>query len=154
MPLHLTLKPYERIIVNGCLMRNAGRKTTLTVESRADIVRGDDLLSSKAAGTPVNKVYYFIQTALIQPELREKLVPQIQHQLAALATVFAAPNIHHVFEAANFVSLGDYYKALRCMVPLMEREAELLGVRAGRGDHEDDADFAPAVGLDQERATG
>jgi flagellar protein FlbT len=132
VPLQLTLKPYERIIVNGCVMRNAGRKTTLVVETHADVVRGQDLLSSKAAVTPVNKAYFFVQTALTRADLREKLVPDIQKQLAALATTFAPPNVQHVFEAANWVSQSDFYKALRSLRPLMHREAELLGVTVSR----------------------
>jgi flagellar protein FlbT len=132
MPLRLTLKPYEKVIVNGCVLRNHGRKTMLTVENQADVVRGDDLLSAQAAVTPVNKVYFFIQTALTRPDLRQPLVPQIQQQLAALATVFEAPNTGHVFEAANWISQGEYYKALTCMKPLMRREADLLGVAIPR----------------------
>ena len=49
MALNLTLKPFERIIVNGCMLRNGGRKSTLTVETRADIIRETDLLGPEAA---------------------------------------------------------------------------------------------------------
>lgn len=132
MPLQLTLKPYEKFIVNGCVMRNTGRKTTLVFESHADVVRGDDLLSSKAAVTPVNKAYYFVQTALTRPDLRGQLVPDIQKQLAALATAFGPPNVQHVFEAANWVSQSEFYKALAAMRPLMKREAEVLGATVPR----------------------
>ena len=132
MPLQLTLKPYERIVVNGFVLRNAGRRTTLVVETHADVVREQDLLSPKAAVTPVNMAYYFIQTALTRPDQRDRLVPEIQKQLAALATTFGPPNVQHVFAAANHVSQADYYKALTCMRPLMKREAELLGVTLAR----------------------
>ena len=132
MPLQLTLKPYERIVVNGCVLRNTGRKTTLVVETQADVVREHDLLNSKAAVTPVNKAYFYVQTALTRSDLRDRLVPDIQKQLAALATAFAPPNVQHVFAAANFVSQSDYYKALSCLRPLMQREAEILGVRTAR----------------------
>ena len=134
MPLQLTLKPYERIVVNGCVLRNTGRKTTLVVETQADVVREHDLLNSKAAVTPVNKAYFFIQTALTRADLRDRLVPEIQKQLAALATAFAPPSVQHVFAAANYVSQSDYYKALSCLRPLMQREAEILGVKTARPD--------------------
>jgi flagellar protein FlbT len=134
MPLQLTLKPFERIVVNGCVMRNTGRRTTLVVETQADVVREHDMLSSKAAVTPVNMVYFFIQTALTRADQREKLVPEIQKQLAVLATTFSSENVHHVFEAANHVSQADYYRALCALRPLMEREAEILGVKSARSD--------------------
>lgn len=126
MALKLTLKPYERIIVNGCAMRNSGRRHTIIIEEQADVVRGKDLLDQNAAVTPVNKVYYLVQTALIRADLRDKLVTPIQHNLAELATVFGPPHVSGIFEAANFVSKGDYYKALRCLRPIRQYEHELM----------------------------
>ncbi len=132
MALNLTLKPYERIVVNGCMMRNGGRKSTITVETRADIVRETDLLKPDADATPVNTAYFLVQSALIYPERREKLAKAAQKQLAALATAFAPPNVQHVFEAANSVSRADYFKALRSLRPLMKREAEVLNAQLPR----------------------
>jgi flagellar protein FlbT len=139
MPLQLTLKPFERIVVNGCVMWNTGRRTTMVIESHADVVREHDLLSSKAAVTPVNMVYFFIQTALTRSDQRDKLVPEIQKQLAVLATTFNSDLVHHVFEAANHVSQADYYRALCALRPLMRREAEILGVTTARTEANPDA---------------
>ncbi|MBY6006451.1 flagellar biosynthesis repressor FlbT [Salipiger bermudensis] len=127
MALNLTLKPFERFVVNGCMMRNGGRKSTITVETRADIVRETDLLKPDAASTPVRIVYFLIQNALIMPERRDKLVTDIQIRLAELATVFGSELRPHVFEAANNVSRGEYFTALRDLRPLMKREEEVFG---------------------------
>lgn len=132
MALQLTLKPFERLVINGCVVRNSTRKSTIVIETKADVVRGQDLLSKKAAVTPVNQVYFLVQTALTDPALQDKLRKPIQQQLAALATTFGPPTVHNVFEAANFVSQGDFYKALRSLRPLMKREAEILGAMAPR----------------------
>ncbi|SFP65582.1 flagellar biosynthesis repressor FlbT [Tranquillimonas alkanivorans] len=126
MALKLTLKPNERIIVNGCAIRNADRRQVLTIESRADVVRGHDLLEPDGEATPVRKAYFLIQTALIRADVREKIVPIIQTQLADLATCFGPETMGHVFEAANFVSMGDYYKAMRSLRPVMKREEEVF----------------------------
>jgi flagellar protein FlbT len=126
MPLKLTLKPGERIIVNGCAMRNSNRRHVLMIESQADVVRGHDLLEEGAAATPVAQAYFLIQTVLIRSDLRDQLVPEIQKRLAGLATVFGAENLSRVFKAANYVSCNDYYKALRALRPVMAHEAELL----------------------------
>ncbi|GGE50782.1 hypothetical protein GCM10011360_42280 [Primorskyibacter flagellatus] len=132
MALQLTLKPFERIVINGCVVRNSARKSTIVIETKADVVRGQDLLSRKAAVTPVNQAYFLVQTALTDPALQDKLRSPIQKQLAALATTFGPPTVHSVFEAANFVSQGDFYKALRALRPLMKREAEILGANVPR----------------------
>ena len=146
MALKLTLRPYERFIVNGCPMRNSGRRHSIIVEAQADVVRGKDLLESASAVTAVGRVYYLVQTALTNAELREKLLPAIQKHLAELATVFGPPSVGHIFEAANFVSMGDFYKALRELRPVMAYERELLShIAAPDGDGTPDAlpDAAP-----------
>lgn len=133
MPLKLTLKPDECVVINGCVIRNSNRRHVLTIESQqADVIRGKDLLTQDEAATPVRRVYYLIQTVLIKAELREKLVPQIQSQLAVLATVFGSGHVRHVFEAANCVSQMDYYRALSELRPLLAREEALLAMSVKR----------------------
>ncbi len=126
MALKLTLKPDERIIVNGCAMRNSSRRHVLTIESQADVIRGQDLLDPDGVATPVKRVYFLIQTALTRTDLRDDLLGPIQKQLAVLATVFAGGSVAQIFEAANFVSIGDYYKALRALRPVMRHEEEIF----------------------------
>ncbi|MBM1655022.1 flagellar biosynthesis repressor FlbT, partial [Sulfitobacter mediterraneus] len=60
MALRLTLKPNERILINGCVVRNADRRQMLIIENHADIVREADLLDESEARSPVKEVYYFI----------------------------------------------------------------------------------------------
>ncbi len=138
MALKLTLKPDERIIVNGCAMRNSSRRHVLTIESKADVISGQDLLDAETVATPVRRVYFLIQTALTRADLREDLITPIQKQLAVLATVFIGDNVGQIFEAANYVSMGDYYKALRALRPVMRHEEEVLS-RAWARTHESGA---------------
>ena len=83
--LKITLRPRERVIVNGCVLRNGDRRQSITVENRADIVRESDLLDSKKQATPVSKIYFLLQTALINPKAREEIVPAIQSGLVGPA---------------------------------------------------------------------
>ena len=136
MTLKLNLSPGEELVINGCVIKNSDRRHVLYIETKSDVVRGKDLLKADAAATPVKKVYFLIQTALTQAETRDKIVPVIQRELATLATVFGGENVAHVFEAANYVSAGDFYKALTELRPVMRREAAVL-------NHKPSAPFAP-----------
>ncbi len=127
--LKLTLRPRERVVVNGCVIRNGDRRQALTVENRADIVRESDLLKPDAESTPVSKVYYLVQTALIRPDTREKVMPLIQQGLADLAVCFGADIRSRIMEAANFVSMSDYYKAMSELRTVLKYETELLQLR-------------------------
>ncbi|MGD9862227.1 MAG: flagellar biosynthesis repressor FlbT [Pseudodonghicola sp.] len=133
MALRLTLKPNEKIVINGCVIRNADRRQTLTIENYADVVRGVDLLDEEEAATPVKKVYFFIQSALLRPEIRDDLRPIIQKNLAELVPIFNQQIGGHIFEAANHVSAGNHYKAMRALREVMRYEDELLNLLAGHG---------------------
>lgn len=126
MALRLTLKPNERILINGCVVRNSDRRQLLVIENHADIVREADLLGETEARTPVKEVYFFIQAALLDTSKRKKLVPIIQTKLAQLVPVFHDEVGEHIFEAANHVSQADFYKGMRALRPLMEYEDRLF----------------------------
>lgn len=145
MSLRLTLKPGELVVVNGCAIRNADRRQVLLIENQADIVRGKDLISAEEAATPVSRVYFLIQTALVDAAERERVVPQVQQRLGVLATVFGTERVGHVFRAANHVSTGDYYKALAEMRHLLSHEQNLLrhGARRGAAAREEHLRAAP-----------
>jgi flagellar protein FlbT len=132
LALRLTLKPNEKIVINGCVIRNDDRRQLLTIENHADIVRGVDLLDEDEAGSPVKTVYYFIQTALLNPKVRDDLVPVIQKDLAALVPIFHEEIGGHIFEAASHVSCADFYKAMRALRPLIKYEARLLDMLKGK----------------------
>lgn len=126
MALKITLKANEAVIVNGCVIRNSDRRHVLLIENKADVVRGQDLLNEDSAATPVKRVYFLIQTALVRPETREKIVPVIQTALAELVSVFAPPTVNRIFEAAQFVSTKDYYKALSALRSVMRYEQQVF----------------------------
>lgn len=126
MGLKLTLKPNEKVIVNGCVIRNADRRQTLTIENRADVIRGVDLLDESEAATPTKEVYFLVQTAMLQPKLRDNLTPVIQKRLGRLVPVFNVEIGGHLIEAANHVSGRNYYNALKAIQPVMSYEEELL----------------------------
>lgn len=126
MGLRLTLKPNERVVVNGCVIRNADRRQTLTIETLADVVREADLLDESEAATPVKEVYFLVQSSLLKPEIRDEVMPVIQQKLAKLVAVFHDDVANHIFDAAMQVSMRDYYKAMRALRPVVNYEEELL----------------------------
>ena len=128
MGLKLTLKPNEKVIINGCVVRNADRRQTLTIENRADVIRGVDLLDASEAASPTKEIYFLVQTAMLKPELRKQLTPVIQKRLGQLVPVFNLEIGDHLIEAANHVSGKNYYNALKAIQPVMAYEEEILAL--------------------------
>lgn len=152
MGLKITLKPNERMVVNGCVIRNSNRRHVLIIENRADVVRGEDLLDEDVPATPVKEAYFLIQTALIQPDLRDTLVPQIQAKLVDIAMIYSVRMADGVFEAANNIAVGDFYKAMAALRPLMRHESEVVAYMdaqraAAVADTDDEAGEVDADGL-------
>lgn len=128
MGLRLTLKPGERVILNGCIVRNAGRgRMDLEIENRSDVLRAEEIITSAEARLPVRSVAHAIQHALASRELRDELVPHILSSLdrieAALDPV-VSPMLHAVRDCLGD---GDFYAALRKLGPVLDREKRLLG---------------------------
>ena len=75
MALKLTLKPGEKVIINGAVLANAGSKTALSIENSAVILREKDILTEHNANSPAKRIYYCLQLAYLDDEHeREYLV--------------------------------------------------------------------------------
>ncbi len=121
MGLRLTLKPYERVIVNGCILRNGARRQVLDVENRADILRGDDMLTAVTAQTPARRIAYQLQIALVSQQHRAEYMALILSGLAALK--IALPRFaEQIADAADFATAGNHYAAYRALVPVIAHE--------------------------------
>jgi flagellar biosynthesis repressor protein FlbT len=113
MALNITLKPGDRIVVNGCVIRNGGNRTSLLIENQADVIREKDIIKEDQAVEPYSQVYFLLQSAIIFPKARENLIPEIQKRLGALAAHSAGSQCSDIFEAANHVSARELYPAMQ-----------------------------------------
>ncbi len=121
MGLRLTLKPYERVIVNGCILRNGARRQVLDVENRADILRGDDMLTAETAQTPVRRIAYQLQIALVSQHHRAEYMDLILSGLSDLKS--ALPRFaDQIADAADLATEGNHYAAYRALVPVIAHE--------------------------------
>lgn len=119
MGLKISLAPGEKILINGCEITNGNARTTLSIDNFADVVRAADLISEADAVTLISKTYFMLQTMLIHSQLRSAVVPDVQKNLAVAAATLPGSATASIFEAANLVSSEDFYKAMKCLKPLM-----------------------------------
>ena len=124
MPLKIELKPGERLIVGNALITNDKERVKLFIEGNVPILREKYVLTEKEADTPCKKVYYVLQEMYLAKE------PKVLHPeyFAPISEITqAAPSFAPAIDQLNADSLGgDYYSALKHMMALIEKEAELL----------------------------
>lgn len=127
MPLRITLKPDERIIVNGCILKNGPRRHVLEIENRADVLRGDEMLDAASATTPTRRIAYHVQIALVSVQHREQYVPGIETDLDALSV--ALPRYSRDIQTAKaLVGEGNFYAAFRALSEVMAHEDKLFSM--------------------------
>ena len=61
MPLKIALKPRERLILGGAVVRNGDIGARLTVENEVPILREHDILSHRETSTPCRRIYFAVQ---------------------------------------------------------------------------------------------
>jgi flagellar protein FlbT len=128
MGLVLTLKPQERIILGGAVVRNNGNYSAqLLIETNVPILRWPNILPESDVNTPCGRIYMAIELMYIQPEKYDeymKLYLTLTEELLA-----AAPSMTpQLQEIGPLVMAGEYYKALQKMKRLLQSEKNLLEI--------------------------
>lgn len=123
--LRLVLKPNERIILDGAVIRNGSTTAHLYVENKVAVLRQKDILTETEANTPCKRIYLVVQLMYIGDGLSEEL-SNLYWQLAG-DVVKAAPSMKDLISSIS-QSIVDsaYYQALKYAKTLISTEEELL----------------------------
>ena len=125
MPLRISLKAHERLIVGGAVLRNGAHRCDLLVENDVAILRGKEVLSLDEASSPCRRIYFAIQLMYVDPDRRDDhraLFFQLLREVAV-----AAPSSRPLLvEISEKVGSGAYYQALKLGRQLIAHEEELI----------------------------
>lgn len=127
MALKLTLKPGEKIAINGAVVVNGDRRTEFIVENKASILRESDIMRTEEATTPARRVYLPVMMMALDPNARKSLFAEFDRRLTELAGVLSDPAaLSLCLKISAAVANGAYYKALGHCRALIEFESERL----------------------------
>jgi len=125
MPLKISLKANEKIIVNGAVMQNGDNPAQLLFHNEVSLLREKDILTEEQGSTPARRVYYALQCLYLFPAKAEIFLPAFYTFLSEF--VEAAPSAGElVAEIRSEAEQGRLYQALRKSRRLIEREEEIL----------------------------
>jgi flagellar protein FlbT len=113
MALKLTLTPGEKLVVNGAVLRNGERRTTLVVQNRAAILREKDILLPEQATTPMRRVYFAIMMLYLEDGEEGRLYQDFVDLMGGFMNALRSPPA--MSECLNIMQLvhgRQYYKAL------------------------------------------
>ena len=124
MPLKITLKPRERLILGGAVVRNGAAAANLLVENEIPILRERDILSEREANSPCRRIYFVIQLMYVD----EKNLAEHHKLYWTLVgdAVGAAPSLaRFTGPISQCVVEKNYYQALKMARQMIDYEQEL-----------------------------
>lgn len=127
MGLKLTLKPGERIAVNGAVIVNGDRRTEFIIENRASVLRERDIMRVEEATTPARRVYLPVMMMALDPLARKDAFAEFERRLTEFAgAVSDEAALSLCLRIAAAVANGAYYVALGHCRALIDFETERL----------------------------
>ncbi len=68
MPLKLSLKPGERFVLNGAVLANGDKRTSLVIQNKACVLREKDIIQPENANTPARRIYLAVMMMYLDGE--------------------------------------------------------------------------------------
>jgi flagellar protein FlbT len=125
MSLKITLKPHEKVIIGGAVIKNGATGCHLLVENNVPILRQADIITEHEAATPCSRIYLAIQLMYIDAEHRADIRPLYEELVNEVLE--AAPSMKDLIsQISQAIVSGSYYQALKLTRKLITYEEELL----------------------------
>ena len=128
MALKLSLKPSERLVVNGAVLQNGDRRSVLLLQNKASILREKDIIQPEEANTPARRIYFPIMMMYLDPSEANKFYDEFVLRLNEfMGAVRSTDILKECVSLSREVMGADYYKALTRCRKLLTFEQGLLG---------------------------
>lgn len=127
MPLKLSLKPGEKFVLNGAVLTNGDKRTSLIIQNRACLLREKDIMQPEMATTPVRRIYLPIMMMYLDPESGDRYYNDFALRLTEfMGAIRNREAMADCVEISRHVMNGQYYKALMLCKKLFDFERERL----------------------------
>lgn len=112
MGLKITLKPHEKIVVNGAVIANCDRTSHLLFMNNASFMREKDIMIEEGVKSDEDLFYFLTQLIYIDPRQSAEYLAQLEAATEALKETHA--DVADQIEAIlNDVRVGQCYNAMR-----------------------------------------
>lgn len=125
--LILKLAAHERVVINGALLENGDKPSSLRVaDADARVLRCRDALRPEEVDTPVKQVYYAIQLLITGDLEEDNVLPALFKEIDRLEDVFSTIDADMIRQLREMLRRRNHYSALCHLRHVLELEAELL----------------------------
>jgi len=125
MPLKITLKPHEKMIIGGAVVSNGNNRSELFIENSVPVLRQKDIMNETEANSPTRRIYFVIQLMYID-EKNLALHHKAYWKLVQDFIQAAPATLPIVDQISNKILVGQYYHALKLTRNLIDYEKEIM----------------------------
>ena len=127
MPLKLSLKPGEKFVLNGAVLANGDKRTSLVIQNKACVLREKDIMQPEDANTPARRIYFPIMMMYLDPDTADTYYSQFALRMTEFMDAIRNREALAVcLDISKDVMSGAYYKALVKCRNLFDFEQERL----------------------------
>lgn len=124
MPLKVTLKPNEKIVINQSVIENGPVKAELVVLSKATILRDKEILTDADATSFGKTLYFLVQMMYLFPETEADRLPVLKKMLKPTLSKPQNEMKDLLEEIKRLIDERAYYKALRICKKVIQVEED------------------------------
>lgn len=127
MALKLSLKPGEKFVINGAVIANGDRRSSLIIHNKAAILRERDIMQEEEANTPARRVYFPIMLMYLDEDGYDQYYEQFVARISELMDAIKTPAILELcVQISKDVMAKNYYRAVMNCKKVIAFEEELL----------------------------
>lgn len=127
MPLKLSLKPGEKLVINGAVVENGDRRATLVLQNKASVLREKDIMQQGEANTPARRIYFPVMMMYLDQGVSGESYNEFVLRMTEFMGAIENPEIlAECVALSRDVMGGEYYKALMRCRKLITYEDKLL----------------------------
>lgn len=117
LPLKFTLKPGEKVIVNGAVIGRGEEPGSFYLYNKVKFLRGREVMKEEQADTLEKKLYLVIQLIYLFPENAAENIVKLDAIWAEIMRQRPAAR-EQLEDVARLVQSEDYYRALKLTAKL------------------------------------
>jgi len=123
MALKVSLKPGEQFVVNGAVIKNGDRRTSLVIQNKVSLLREKDIMQEDEANTPVRRIYFAVMLMYLDQDSRQKYYDEFVLRMTEFLNAIENPEAKaQCLSISRDVMSGRYYQALTTCRQLFEFE--------------------------------
>jgi flagellar biosynthesis repressor protein FlbT len=125
MALKISLKPDERIIIGGAVVRNGSMRSDFIIENSVPVLREKDIMGLADANSPCRRIYFAIQLMYVDEKNIEE--HRVTYWQLVRDVARAAPStVGLIDQISEQILHNRYYQALKLTNQLIDYEQGVI----------------------------